>query len=105
VLLNKIDHKLAITKSLNEVTLMKRFLKWFKQQRSENVPVSGPLLMARAEELAKLLSDKEFVYSAGWIDRFKLCHNISCRKVSGEARAVDCEMTAEWLSTVWPKMR
>jgi hypothetical protein len=25
--------------------------------------------------------------------------------VSGESRAVNCETTAEWLSTVWPKMR
>jgi hypothetical protein len=39
------------------------------------------------------------VFSAGWIDRFKLRHNISCGKVSGEARAVNCETTAEWLST------
>jgi hypothetical protein len=80
-------------------------LKWFKQQRSENVPVSDPLLMVRAEELAKLFRDEEFLCSAGWIDRFKLRHNISCGKVSGEARAVNCETTAEWLSTVWPKMR
>jgi hypothetical protein len=60
--------------------------------------------MVRAEELAKLLSDEEFVCSAGWIDRFKRRH-ISCGKVSGEARAVNCETTAEWLCTVWPKMR
>jgi hypothetical protein len=79
-------------------------LKWFKQQRSENVPVSGPLLMVRAEELAKLLNDEEFVCSAGWIDRFKLSHN-SCGKVSGEAIVVNCETTTEWLSTVWPRMR
>jgi hypothetical protein len=71
-------------------------LKLFKQQRSENVPVSGPLLMARAEELAKLLSGEEFLCSAGWIDRFKLRHNISGGKVSGETRAVKCETTAEW---------
>jgi hypothetical protein len=31
-------------------------------------------------------------------------HNISCGKVSSEARAVNCKMTAEWLSTVWPKL-
>jgi hypothetical protein len=59
--------------------------------------------MVRAEELAKLLSDEECVCSAGWIDRFKLHHNISCGKMSSEIRAVDCEVTAKWLSTVWPK--
>jgi hypothetical protein len=61
--------------------------------------------MVRAEELTELLSDKEFTCIAGWIDRYKLHHNISCGKVSGEAGAVNCETTAEWLSTIWPKMR
>jgi hypothetical protein len=28
-------------------------LKRFKQQRSDNIPVSGPLLMVKAEEFAK----------------------------------------------------
>jgi hypothetical protein len=73
-------------------------LKWFKQKRSENVPVSGPLLMSKAEELAKLLNDKDSVCTTGWIDRFKLRHNICCGKVSGEARAVNCETTAEWVN-------
>jgi hypothetical protein len=56
--------------------------------------------MINAEELDKILSDEEFVSSAGWIDRFKICHNIFCGKVSGRG-AVNCEMTAEWLSIVW----
>jgi predicted alpha-1,6-mannanase (GH76 family) len=58
-------------------------LKWFKQQKSDNVPVSGPLLMVKAEEFAKKLKDEEFVCSAGWIDRFQLRHNITFGKVSG----------------------
>jgi hypothetical protein len=80
-------------------------LKWFKQKRSENVLVSGPLLMSKAEELAKLLNDKDFVCTTGWINRFKLCHSICCGNVSGETRAVNCETTAEWLNKVWPKVR
>jgi hypothetical protein len=59
--------------------------------------------MVRAEELAELLCDEEFMCSAGWIDRFKLRH-IPCGKVSGEAKAVNSETRAKWLSTVWPKM-
>lgn len=75
-------------------------LKWFKQQRSDNIPVSGPLLMVKAEEFAKKLKDEEFVCSAGWIDRFKLRHNITFGKVSGEARGVNTETTTEWLRKV-----
>jgi predicted alpha-1,6-mannanase (GH76 family) len=37
-------------------------LKWFKQQRSDNVPVSGPLLMVKAEEFAKKLVTKFLIY-------------------------------------------
>jgi hypothetical protein len=51
--------------------------------------------MSKAEELAKILNDKDFVCTAGWIDRFNLRQNICCGKVSGEARAVNCETTAE----------
>jgi hypothetical protein len=76
-------------------------LKWFRKQGNDNVPVNNHLVMIIAEELDKILSDEEFVSSAGWIDRFKICHNIFCGKVSGRARAVNCEMTAEWLSIVW----
>ena len=80
-------------------------LKWFKQQRSYNVPVSGPLLMVKAEEFAKKLKDEDFVCSSGWIDRFKSRHNITFGKVSGEASSVNTETTQEWITTVWPNVR
>lgn len=80
-------------------------MKWFKQQRSYNVPVSGPLLMVKAEEFAKKLKDEDFVCSSGWIDRFKSRHNITFGKVSGEASSVNTETTQEWITTVWPNVR
>jgi hypothetical protein len=51
--------------------------------------------MAKAEEFAKLLNDKDFVWTTDWIYRRELNHNISCEKVSGEARRVNYETTAE----------
>jgi hypothetical protein len=56
------------------------------------------------KNLTKLINDKDLVCSAGWINGFKLHHNISCGKVSGEPRAVNCGTTAEWLNNVWPKV-
>jgi hypothetical protein len=76
-------------------------LKWFKQQRSDNVPVSGPLPIIKAEEFGKKLSGEEFVCSAGWIGRFKLRH-IFFGKVSGEASGVNSDTTTEWLTAMWP---
>jgi hypothetical protein len=61
--------------------------------------------MIKAVESVKTLSDEEFVCSAGWIDKFKLRHNISFRKVSGEARGVNTDTTIEWLTGVWPRVR
>jgi hypothetical protein len=67
--------------------------------------VSGPLLIIKAEEFAKKLNGEEFVCSAGWIARFKLRHNISFWKVSGEASSVNSDTTTEWLTAVWPNVR
>jgi hypothetical protein len=70
--------------------VVEALLKWFKQQEGDNVPVSGPLLMIKAEEFAKKLSGEEFVRSAGWIDRFKLRHISSGKRATkpGVFRAV-----------------
>jgi hypothetical protein len=43
--------------------------------------------------------------SAGWIDRFKVHHNISFGKVSGEARGVINDTTTECLTAMWPNVR
>jgi hypothetical protein len=76
-------------------------LKWSEQQRSDSVQMGGPFLMTKAEEFAKKLSDEEFACTAGWIDRFKLRHNIFFGKVRGEGRCVNSVMTTEWLTAVW----
>jgi hypothetical protein len=49
----------------------------------ENVLAGGPLLVAKAEELAKLLKCKDFMCTTAWIDRFEFCHNLSCGKMIG----------------------
>ena len=48
-------------------------LMWFKQKRSENVPVSGPLLMTKAEKLAKLLDHEDFVCTTDTECLFYMC--------------------------------
>ena len=46
-------------------------LLWFKDARSRSIPVSGPILQAKAESLAKDLGHTDFKCSAGYINRFK----------------------------------
>jgi len=45
-------------------------LEWFHQARAANLPVSGPILKAKAAEVAERLSIEDFGGSGGWLDRF-----------------------------------
>ncbi|XP_049947746.1 uncharacterized protein LOC126455998 [Schistocerca serialis cubense] len=69
------------------------------------VPFSGPLLMVKAEEVAKKLKSKEFLCSGGWIERFKQRHGIIFSKVRGKTNSVNAATIQQWLTTIWPKIR
>ena len=73
-------------------------LKWFSNVREQNVPVSGPILLAKAEEFAKKLEVENFRASTGWLERFKERNGITFKKVCGEAKSVDTASTdmTEW---------
>ena len=64
-------------------------LKWFKNVRDQNLPISGPMLSAKAEEFAQRLDHSDFKCSNGWLDRFKERHNITFKKICGESKSVD----------------
>jgi hypothetical protein len=34
--------------------------KWFKEKRNQNIPISGPILMAKSEDFATKLRDRDF---------------------------------------------
>jgi hypothetical protein len=71
-------------------------LKWSKQEETENILVSSLLLVNNA--------DKQFLCTTGWIERCELPHT-SCEKVSGEAGALSCEMTAQCHNKIWVRVR
>ena len=77
---------------------------WFKPARSTNVPVSGPILMIKAKELAVKLGHQYFNCSTGWLRRFKARHNIVFRKVTGEEGSVSEDMLSEWNSSQLPAL-
>lgn len=47
-------------------------LLWFKQQRANNIPINGPILQQKANDLGKLLNLKDFECSSSWIQRCTL---------------------------------
>ncbi|GBM33473.1 Tigger transposable element-derived protein 4 [Araneus ventricosus] len=61
-------------------------LVWIKQARSDNAPVSGPVLLERADEIAKQMGI-EFSANPGWLERFKkrngiVLKNLTTSKIS-----------------------
>ena len=78
-------------------------LQQFTQARNNGVPVSGPLLLAKADLLAAALGDSSFKATGGFIDRWKAHHGITFKKICGEERTVSLEVTENWLDITLPK--
>jgi len=74
-----------------DIELDKSLFTWFVQQRNEGVPLSGPMLQAKAEKLDGALNgpNSKFVASSGWLWRFKKRHSISRISLAGEIRSAD----------------
>lgn len=82
---DKIEHHVSQMESVDGATKKRKTMKlaanedldsalyqWFVQNRTSGVPISGPLICAKAIELnAKLGGDLEFKASIGWLDKFK----------------------------------
>ena len=71
-------------------------LKWFKQTRDQNIPLSGPIIHAKAEEFAEGLGIRDFKASTGWFAGFNDRNAISFRNVCGESGSVSGHLVDEW---------
>jgi len=61
---------------------------WYCQQRSNNVPISGPVLKTEADKFARQFGITDFKASEGWLGKFKRRHDIIYGPTSGTARNV-----------------
>ena len=80
------------------------FLNWFKQKFHQGIPISGPLLQTKADELATLAGHPEFKCSNGWLTRFKERHDILFKTINGEEQAVQEEDMQPWLEQGLPEV-
>ena len=64
-------------------------LRWFAQARSRQLPISGPLLMEKAAQLAEGLGIQDFKATVGWLERWKERNNIKFKKQHGEKQDAD----------------
>ena len=76
--------------------------KYFLNVRSQNIPVSGPMLKEKAMAYARQLQIADFKGSDGWLDRWKTRHGITFKTIAGEASSCTPEMTASWEQTTLP---
>ena len=65
-----------------------------------DVPISGPILLRKGEELARELGHTDCKLSGGWIDRFKIRHATAMKTVSGEAASSKDIDTEAWEVTL-----
>ncbi|XP_066157788.1 tigger transposable element-derived protein 6-like [Euwallacea fornicatus] len=67
---------------------------WFVKARNKNFPISGPIIRSKAKELAEKMGYQDFRASSGWLEKFRIRHNITFRSISGEAATVNTEHVA-----------
>lgn len=99
----EVDHDEGLTrkrmKTPQDPALDKAMFTWFVQERVDGVPVSGPLLQARAVEMNQALHgpSSTFKCSNGWLQRWKQRHAVREVKISGEIRSADVEAAEAFL--------
>ncbi|XP_049837979.1 tigger transposable element-derived protein 6-like [Schistocerca gregaria] len=72
-------------------------LEWFSHMRASNIPLTGPVIQSKANDIAKDMSIKDFRCSAGWLSRIQRRQSISSLQICGEANEVDEESANNWL--------
>lgn len=76
----------------------------FRSARSDNILISGDVLITKADELARKLGKDDFKCTSGYIDRFKKRHAIVCKSVCGESAAVDENVTDKYKQETLPNI-
>ena len=70
--------------------------KWFHFVQSRKVPINGPVLMQKPEEIAKQLRYNQLKSSDCCFNRGKKRHDLRYTKLYGEASEADEEAAAMW---------
>jgi ribosomal protein S10 len=63
--------------------------KFFIKCRAQNIPVTGPMLQAKAAEIVSSLQIEKFTASNGWLEAFRHRNNINFRVLCGESANSD----------------
>ena len=64
------------------------------------MPISGPVLRAKAEELAVTLGQEKWICTNSWLQHWRRRHGIVFKCMSGERASVNEETTDTWVEDV-----
>ncbi|KAK3090197.1 hypothetical protein FSP39_009953 [Pinctada imbricata] len=81
-------------------TLNEMVHRWFKQARSKNIPISGPILQEKALQFASEIGLDNFKASNGWLESFRSRYSIGHFKVCGESADVDMKLLENYKSNL-----
>jgi len=88
-------------KSASDCVLDDAVYLWFAQKRSQGIPISGPVLMAKALDFNdKIGKNLEFKASTGWLKNFQARHGIRQLAIQGETLSANKECVSEFKSTL-----
>ena len=76
---------------------------WFLQARVMNVPLSGPVIIGKATDIAQLMNI-DFVPTPSWLEKFKQRRGITFCIISEEAAPAPKEEAQHWASDALQKI-
>lgn len=77
---------------------------WFSIVSGQGLNISGPVMKAKSEEIAKKLGHNDFKATDGWLSRWKARHNIKLKKIHGEKSSADNVSSEQWRNTKMPAL-
>ena len=77
---------------------------WIKQARAMGTPISGALVIAKADSLAEKLNIRNFKANHGLLYHFKIRWSLIYKTICGESASVTPEVTREWRSNTLPTL-
>jgi transposase-like protein len=82
--------------------LEKAMALFVQEARSQNVPLSGPIIQEKARMFAAKLGIQNFEASNGWLSKFNARNDISYKTICGESAAVNVQVADDWKENVLP---
>ncbi len=81
---------------------------WIIKTSNKGFPISGPTIIAKAEEMSRALPSSSLGdsirFSGGWLDKFQKRFNLQFKKFHGERRAADEAAAKDWLENILPDL-